>query len=320
MKLKRIFRDEEQGPSYFVVDWMLHDRCTYDCSYCPPTNKSGTDSWLKLDVVAEFCEELEKHAATVSPNCKIHCLFTGGEPTVWKDFTKLIDILSNRGWYLSVNSNGSRTAQWWKENAKKFSSITLSYHTEAVNDDEFFEKVKICESYTKTTVNVMLHPNDIWFNKALRMGDRLHANTTDTGVHYFRIQHNFGLQQINISQYSDKQLSIIPTLVNRSPIKSKDIIHDNYAVENTEGQRKKCNGLEIINAGLANFQGWSCRVGLESVFIDAKGDLLRGTCRVNGKFGNILSPKEINWPSQHVTCPYNWCGCITDMLNTKEAP
>lgn len=320
MKLKRIFKNEEQGPSYFVVDWMLHDRCTYDCSYCPPANKSGTDSWLKLDVVTQFCEELEKHVARVAPKSKIHCLFTGGEPTVWKDFTALIDVLSARGWYLSVNSNGSRTARWWEENAHKFSSITLSYHTESVDDEEFVQKVKICESKTKTSVNIMLHPNLIWFRKAVRMGERLKNETTDTGVNHFQIQHNFGLQVINISQYSPEQLSVIPTLENRSPIKSKDIIHDNYYIENTEGQSKKCNGLEIINAGLANFKGWNCHAGLDGVFIDAKGELLRGTCRVDGKFGNILDPKSIQWPSMPVTCPYKWCGCITDILNTKEAP
>lgn len=319
MALKRIFKDESLGESHFVVDWMLHDRCTYDCSYCPPANKSGTDSWLNLETVTEFCEDLEKHVARVAPTSKIHCWFTGGEPTVWKDFAALIDILSARGWKLSVNSNGSRSARWWEENAHKFDSITLSYHTEGVDDDEFLEKIKICESKTTTSINIMLNPNLVWFRKAVRFGETLVSKSKNSRVHYFKIQHTFGLQRINVVQYNDEQLAIIPTLKKRIP-KNLIELSDNYQVEHTDGTIEKCNGLDIINNGLANFEGWSCNAGLDGVFIDAKGDVVRATCRALGTFGNILDPKNIKWPDAPVTCPYKWCGCITDILNSKESP
>lgn len=321
MKPIKIYKDESLGPSYFVVDWMLHNRCTYDCSYCPPGNKRGTDNWLKLDVVTEFCEQLEKHVAQVAPNSKIHCWFTGGEPTVWKDFSKLVDILSARGWYLSVNSNGSRSVRWWEENASKFNTITLSYHTEGVEDDDaFLEKVLVCERHTKTGVNVMLNPNAVWFNKAIRFGERLEKEATDAGVVYRKIQYNFGLQEIKVPEYDQTQLEKIPTLINRSPTNKHHRTHDNWAVKFDDGSAKRCNGEDLTRNNQANFWGWRCNIGLDSVFVDAQGDLSRGTCRVNGKFGNILKPEEIQWPVGSVKCPYTWCGCITDILNEKEAP
>lgn len=320
MKLIKIYKDETVGPSYFVVDWMLHDRCTYDCSYCPPMNKWGSDSWLNLSTITEFCENLEKHVQRVNPTSKIHCLFTGGEPTVWKDFSKLVDILSARGWLLSVNSNGSRSARWWEENAKKFCGITLSYHTEGVEDDDFMAKVKICEQYTKTSINIMLNPNGVWFQKAIRFSKRLHDETNLAGIVHHQIQYNFGQQEINVIAYDDIQLAKIPTLVNRSPAAKMDIVHDNYVAKFDDNTVKRCNGIEIINNKQANFWGWRCNVGLDSVFIDAAGNLSRGTCRVNGTFGNILKPDDIHWPVTSAKCPYTWCGCITDILNEKTAP
>ena len=321
MKPIKIYKDESLGPSYFVVDWMLHNRCTYDCSYCPPGNKSGTDSWLKLDVVTEFCEQLEKHVAQVAPTSKIHCWFTGGEPTVWKDFSKLVDILSARGWYLSVNSNGSRSARWWEEHASKFNTITLSYHTEGVeDDDEFLEKVAICEQHTKVGVNVMLNPNLVWFRKAVNFGERLEQAVPNAGVVYRKIQHNFGLQEIKVSEYDQAQLEKMLTLTNRSPSNRHNKTHDNWVVKFNDGRITRCNGENLTRDNLANFWGWKCNIGLDSVFVDARGDLSRGTCRVDGKFGNILKPEEIQWPVGSVKCPYTWCGCITDILNEKEAP
>jgi hypothetical protein len=68
----KIYKDSKSGPSYFVVDWMLHDRCTYDCSYCPPHNKSGSDSWLNLSTITEFFKQLEGHVQRVNPAIRIH--------------------------------------------------------------------------------------------------------------------------------------------------------------------------------------------------------------------------------------------------------
>jgi MoaA/NifB/PqqE/SkfB family radical SAM enzyme len=319
MKPIKIYKDLKIGPSYFVVDWMLHDRCTYDCSYCPPANKSGSDSWLNLSTITEFCEKLEGHVQRVNPASKIHCWFTGGEPTVWKDFSKLVDILLARGWHLSVNSNGSRSTRWWEENARKFSRITLSYHTEGVTDDEFIEKVKICERHTRTSVNVMLNPNDVWFRKALRFSQRLKEETINADIVHHQIQYNFGLQEIKVAPYTDEHLSIIPTLKDRW-LKGKDTVDDNYVLQLADGTVKRCNGIELINNKQANFWGWKCSVGLDSVFIDARGDISRGTCRVNGSFGNILHPNNIQWPANPVKCPYQWCGCIADILSEKTAP
>lgn len=320
MEIKRIFQDIQE-PGYFVVDWMLHDKCTYDCSYCPPHNKLGNDDWLNLDVLDEFCNNLEQHVKQLNPDYRIHALFTGGEPTVWKDFGTLVERLKDRGWYISVNSNGSRTKRWWEEYAQHFDSITLSYHTESVNDDEFIEKVKICEKYTRTSVNVMLNPNTAYFNKAIQFSHRVKQETTNAIIVHHSIQHVFGKLTIGVPFYTNDQKEIIATLENKYPNVFeiyKDVMIDNYYIETVDNQIVKLNGLELINQKKVNFENWSCSIGLESIFIDAKGYILRGTCRAGEKMGTILKSASIKWAMDPIICPFSWCGCITDIMNSKE--
>lgn len=318
MPLIKVYPDPNM-PKLFTIDWMLHDRCTYDCSYCPPANKSGTDSWLDLTTLNEFCTELETHVNTVNAGAKIHAMFTGGEPTVWKDFSNLVDRLSERGWLLSVNSNGSRTARWWEENAKKFAKIHLSYHTEFVNDEELLEKLSICQSHARTTINIMLNPRPdlferaINFSKILKQYPRIH-------VQFSPIQYNFGMQDINVPAYTKEQTQIISNLkdqpiIDFTPYK-KDFVRS-FLAETEDHGIINFMPSELLRSKDVNFLNWNCHIGLESIFIDARGDIIRGTCRAGDKLGNIMFPRNITWPTAPIKCPYTWCGCITDLLNTK---
>ena len=318
MSIIRIFRDVETV-THFTVDWMLHDRCTYNCSYCPPANKSGTDSWLNLEKLDEFCISLEKHVAEINPTFKIHCLFTGGEPTVWKDFGQLFAKLHARGWPLTVNSNGSRTERWWKEYAKNFAHVILSYHTELVNDDEFIEKLRICQEVTRTTVNVMMNPKPEFFEKALAFAKRLKEEIPTVTINHYKIQHTFGLQNIDVPHYTAEQKEILRNTPDYFPVTNPEflIVKNNLLVEKTTGEITGLDPLELLDTGRANFSGWDCYAGLEGIFIDARGDIMRGTCRVGGVMGNVLDPKNIQWARDPICCPRSWCGCVTDIMTSK---
>jgi len=314
----KIYRDPN-SKKYFIVDWMLHDRCTYDCSYCPPANKSGTDSWLDLTILDQFCDSLEEHVARVDPGAKIRVIFTGGEPTVWKGFATLISQLVDRGWELSMSTNASRSARWWEENANKFLKIYMSYHTEGVDDTEFMEKVLICEKQTETLVNIMLNPAPVYFDKAVAFGERIKNETEWVSVTYNQIQHTFGLQTINVPLYTTEQKAKIKTLVDHYPITAERYRStlNNYLLETADNRVMVLNPASLINHDRANFNGWMCSVGLESIFIDARGDVVRGTCRVGKKMGNVQDPAHIQWVTEATECPMSWCGCVTDIRNTK---
>jgi organic radical activating enzyme len=319
MEIKKVFLDDSK-PKYFTIDWMLHNRCTYNCSYCPPANKRGDDEWLKIDQLKLFCSHAETHAHTVDANFKMEAYFSGGEPTVWKDFIPLVDFLTERGWMIGVCSNASRSSRWWEEHAKKFSRINLSYHTEQVDDDEFIEKILICEKYTNIGINIMLNPDHEKFYKAVKFMDRLRNETLRCGFNHYKIQPYFGGIKINVAEYNDQQLEIIKKLRGRLNLGYNSDVTSTYLAEKNNGKIEMFDPMTLLREDSANFQNWQCKIGLERIFVDSRGYVSRGTCRVNGYLGNILDPDNIRWPSFEIICPKNWCGCKSDMLCSKIKP
>lgn len=64
-----------------------------------------------------------------------------------------------------------------------------------------------------------------------------------------------------------------------------------------------------------SYKGWMCWAGVESLMIDAKGDVYIATCRAK-KLGNIYTDFEM--PTEPTVCSKTWCACAAD-LNTSKA-
>jgi organic radical activating enzyme len=316
-------------PNYFMVDWMLHDRCTYDCSYCPPANKAGSETQLELGRLEQFRESVTAHAHRHDPDVKMMAGFSGGEPTIWRGFEALVDSLNDHGWHLIVTSNGSRTDTWWDRMAPKFKWICLSYHTEHADPDKFINVVRAASRHTVVSVHIMLNPDPLYFEQALAFGQRLADSVTDCKIRYKPIQHYFGLQKINVAPYTPQQLAQIAGLKTR---KGRELAsqHDDtrQLTSDREGLFKYLWPLKhtvldstgLINQGLNRFLNWECRAGLDGIFVDARGDVMKATCRVDGKIGTIQDPQHIQWPTHAVTCPLVTCNCATDVRLGKTSP
>ena len=63
------------------------------------------------------------------------------------------------------------------------------------------------------------------------------------------------------------------------------------------------------------YKGWLCWAGVESLMIDANGDVFVATCR-GKRLGNIYTGFEI--PDEPLICPKYYCVCAAD-LNTSKA-
>lgn len=315
-------------PRYFMVDWMLHDRCTYDCSYCPPTNKAGSEDQLELGRLTQFRESVTNHARRQDPNTHVMASFSGGEPTIWRGFEGLVDLLTEYGWHLMITSNASRTPAWWARMAPKFTWINFSYHTEHADPDRFISVVEAAVKTTSVGVQIMLNPEAKYFDAAILFGRRLEIAVADCEVHYQPIQHYFGLQNINVAPYTSLQLATMKELRVRKG-RSPDWIRDaRQLVRERTGplkyiwpeQAQMLDASSLVAQGQNLFLNWSCRAGLDGIFVDARGDVLNATCRVNGKIGSIQQPEHIQWPMESVTCPFNTCGCASDVRLGKTSP
>jgi organic radical activating enzyme len=332
-KVVNIFQDPNNGVH---LNWMLHDRCTFDCSYCPPSNKAGIDSWLKEDKVYEFVNELNNRCIT--QNKYVTCNFSGGEPTIWKGFGQLIRHLKSLGWLLQLSSNMSRSYRWWEENGHCFDRINASYHSEFVDDDDFYKKINMLDKKTNTTVMIMMNTNPKYFWKAIAFGERIEKIVEDSGLwlKYYPIQLNFGFTKINVSPYSEELKTEVNKKLKYHPkVKRLAKSMTSWYAKYDDGIIKKCSGHDMIAENNVDFSNWLCYAGIDGLFIDARGDLFVGTCRnpyhknvihfphhdgpdnTRSCLGNILDVKNIVWPNKPVICEKTHCGCASDILQSK---
>jgi MoaA/NifB/PqqE/SkfB family radical SAM enzyme len=313
---------------FFLVNWMLHDRCTYNCSYCPPANKAGNDDWLSIDFSKQFADRLEEWLTATNKNENVMVSFTGGEPTVWPKFIELVDYINSKGWMITMTTNGSRSLAWWQENQQKFYKINFSFHSEFADKAEFLEKVTYLTTQRNPSlfgITVMMNP--FRWDYCTEMASEL-AKTTPPVVFDIRpLQPFFGLQKIDILPYTTDQLEYIHTTDKKvkEQIKKhyKPIINmiqkeefRGYNVNYTD-RTEKLNPNELIIKKLVNFNGWTCNAGLEQIFINSLGKIYVGTCLEGELLGNIQKPNKINWPTNPVVCRSNWCGCYTDIMTSK---
>lgn len=78
------------------VDWTVTKRCNYDCSYCPPSVHDNFSPYPSFLDCKEFFESsLSKNNISISNYKFIRVTLTGGEPTLMKEFSLLIDWLKD---------------------------------------------------------------------------------------------------------------------------------------------------------------------------------------------------------------------------------
>lgn len=313
IEIKRDYKKTQ----YFQINWMLHDRCTYACSYCPPGNHAGSDNWLKLDRAINTCKNIESQVKARYPHLDMQVLLGGGEPTVWKDFPELVKYFYDNKWHIQMVSNLSRSLNWWKSLDVRWNCLNISLHGEYLDEISLTEKIDYlrhqCDSIK---LRVMLHPNEGLFEATIDVANNLKSKFPELVVLWVPILHEFGGVNINISQYSDRQRETIRQLLNR-PITGRFIDDIGKEITWSDERTSSLNGQNIVNRGLNRFKDWDCDAGLDGIFIDGKGNISRGTCRAGGDIGHILD-EDFKLPETSIACPYNSCTCVTDVIYSKR--
>lgn len=315
MKIPVEIKRNNEPIQYFQLNWMLHDRCTYKCSYCAPSNYAGLDDWLDLEKVINFCNQTELQVKNLYPDLKMQVIFSGGEPTVWKDFKKLVQQLYKNEWSLHLVTNASRSLSWWKDVDVVWDYLGLSLHSEFVDIDSFIEKCYVLQSKTNLLcIRVMLHPEERLFYKSIAYAIKIQEKIPLAVIQWVPISYNFGGIDIDLPSYTEQQTTIIKDLIK----KQKKHKNHNYKLVtwNTSGT-DIVNGNHLIAAGLNNFKGWSCNSGIDGIFIDSRGKIYRGTCLEGGSIGTILDSKILLY-DKPIVCQKNSCTCVADVLYSKK--
>jgi organic radical activating enzyme len=252
----------------FSVSWILGRFCNYNCSYCWPYARSNKIDHLELDVYINTIDEIKRQSRKNGFN-NFHFSFSGGEPTAYKDFSKLLeyyanDIVEYQSFHMT--SNCSPGLKWWKKmidnSFSKFnrSSITASYHSEFADESEFIEKILfLMENNVNVVINQVMVPEK--FFEYYERCQRFNNN----GISVTLKPQSDPKASFIIPGYTPEMMHIMQTGFPQH-INNKAI----YQIELTDynGNKYDFDQAERFNAfGFNKFKNWICNSGYQSIII-----------------------------------------------------
>jgi len=144
IKLKDNVSEIVYAKDYYAVKliiWDLGRRCNFDCWYCSPNSHNNFEPQKNLEQLTTAYNVLKEDWIKGE---SVKFSFTGGEPTIYKDYLPFVKMISLEGNFITTTTNGSLTYDYYAE-LVKYSSITFSIHLEYVKKfglDKFINAVK----------------------------------------------------------------------------------------------------------------------------------------------------------------------------------
>jgi MoaA/NifB/PqqE/SkfB family radical SAM enzyme len=165
------------------VEWKFCKKCNFDCSYCSKYIHDNSSPWKNL---TEYKMVVDKLVACTDK--EIWLSFTGGEPCIYPQFQELLRYCKENGiYYMSVCSNGSRSAEYYVGLMEYLNNIVISYHFEYKVDviSSILGIKEYIKDLNKTMhVHVMMLPGH--FDKAREVMRILKENDVLFGVRRIR--------------------------------------------------------------------------------------------------------------------------------------
>ena len=194
----------------FYVHWNLGKRCNFDCSYCADSLHDFISKHKSLDDLIKIAEKLKNNVH----HKKIRIWFTGGEPTVNPNFLEFCKYLHNDGRFiLGLNTNGSRTSEYFLKLIEYVDVIQFSTHFEFIDEVKFLEMISIVNAQSKLmnkTINVNLMMEPEYWNTAVKFVKYCESNNIEYHIKRIRNKDNFTSDDRRYTPvYTDDQLKFI---------------------------------------------------------------------------------------------------------------
>lgn len=300
----------KQKPSAFYVTWVINNICTNACSYCPPMLHNGSNHHYDWDHAKKFLDHIfEQHE-------NVHVSIAGGEPSVCPFLPKLVKYINEKGGTVGVTTNLAKSVRYWNDIAPYFEYISTSYHP-SFEDKEYFTKLMTCALHTKTYSRIMMDTRH--WDKSVQ-AYKIACELKHVTVEPVRIM-DWIKGDFTGCDYTKEQLEWIQDKDVREGEK-KEFYKRNIiggTLTNSDGSEiLGFNANEMVNRGQTDFRGWSCDIGLKSIFVNFDGSLRKANCLQGPKLGNIQDFDNIKWPTKPEICKIARCHCATDVFVDKK--
>jgi len=279
--MKKIIEIKTTHTKLLKVYYELGNLCNYKCWYCFPGSNDGTEPWPDAEKVKKGLESLINHYNSSDLVNDIEIIFLGGEPTLWRHLSEVVEYLKTRCKVrLVMTTNGSRTLRWWREYGHYFDNINISIHHESVDIDHIIEVGRILhEQKVMFNTNVLMdHTN---WDKCMDLYNKLMISTPKWPV-LVKPLHIDGVYHYNEEQnnFLKKQLKRWPA-ISRVWMYLTRLPRKKYKAIFSDGTSEAVDNPNYFGMHLYNrFKGWECNVGVNILFINFKGDI-HGNCGQN---------------------------------------
>jgi len=290
------------------VEWMITQRCNYECTYCASYNNSGNFMFKSLEEYITAFKYLSNHFG----NKTIKLSFLGGEPMLYKQWPELVNYISELNYLPKITTNLSIPVKSYinklNKNLGKF--IVASWHPEYATN-EFMNNVQLLNDNNFIRSVSVSAPQEYW-NEAIEVLKTLKLKYGEKFVHLTRIKDE-----------NSQGLSITDKLIDYTSEQEKYFtFHRDYPVEiKVTDITNKTTIYNKIDAHNINFKGMNCAVGKDSIHITPNGDVYPSACLLNyrkARMGNIYR-QDIIKPTSSIRCPFVACYCGPDQRIEKWA-
>lgn len=287
--------------NWFLVSWTLSNKCNYKCSYCPKNLHDGTTGQPQWATVERFIKNFS------IPNKEICYRISGGEPTYWKHFIDMAELVKKQGHLFSFLTNGSQSVDYFKKINEYTDGMMISYHHEYANYKHIAEIINAMTC--SVVVNMMLLPDN--FDELVKVSEYLYTNTSCAvwpKILLDKTSSEFITN--NVYEYTEDQKQFIKNWPYFRKLNDTRLHRGEISLD---GNTIDANDL-IINK-LNRHRGWLCFGGIDMINIDMWGNMYRSDCQNGGPLGNI---ERYMIPTIPIKCERDSCNCLSDIYLRKE--
>ena len=187
----------------FNITWVLHTKCNFSCSYCPPhLHSEKVIDKDKIDIgFTNFINTFSDR--------KIMLNFLGGEPTLYDELPDKIKEIKklNSDNRILITTNGSRSFKYLRELAK-YAEISFSVHLHQLSLDKLADKINnlsVFDDIQPFQVHV-IYPSDS-DNKLKQFLSKL--TSKNYYIRVIKIRKQYEDQRKDYYNYSLKQENLI---------------------------------------------------------------------------------------------------------------
>ncbi len=299
--MKLTYKDPAKN-NWFLVSWTLSNKCNYRCEYCPDILHNGSTGQPQWSTVKRFVQNF------TLKDKKICYRLSGGEPTYWKHFIDLAELVKEEGHKFTFISNGSQSPEYFKKIAPYTDGMMLSYHKAYANPEHFIKIIN--ESKIETVINMMLLPSD--FEEIFALAEKIYSSTARASIVPKVIVDKTSSENITneVMTYTEAQKQLIKDWPFSRKVNDEEL-HRGAMMLNDE----VVNANDLILQDKNKFSGWNCWAGLHGVNIDMWGNMYRADCQFGGAIGNL---ERYKLPKEKILCGKERCSCLSDIYIRKE--